>query len=130
MTNKEDQPIEVDFNRRDTEAGWNRIWDSFGRKATPVWFSWLTWTLLLGAQQYLFKKSHSILVAITICISVILLWFYFQAFFYGLKFKNVPVIGHFRNQRLASMIISGIMALLFWQAAIRIAMIVLKHQGG
>ncbi len=128
MTKKEDRPIEIDFARKETEAGWCQLMDNFGRKATPVWFNWVGWTLLLGAQQYLFRKSHSILVVITICISVGLLWVYFQAFFYGLKFKNVPVLRRLRNERAVSIILSGIVAFLVWQAALQIAIIVLKHQ--
>lgn len=128
MTKKENSPIEIDLSRKETEACWYELMDNFGRKATPVWFNWVGWTLLLGAQQYLFKKSYSILVAITIYISVGLLWVYFQAFFYNLKFKNVPVLRRFRNERLVSIILSGIMAFLVWRVAIKIAIIVLKHQ--
>lgn len=125
MTDKEEQHIEIDFDRRETEAGWIRVWDNFGRKATPIWFNWIGWWLLLGVLQYLYQKSHSILIAIVIGISVMLLWIYFQAFFFCLRFKNVPVLKRIKNQLVISIILSGIMTFLFCKAALRIALVVL-----
>lgn len=128
MMTEEDKHIEVDFSHRDTEASWIRILDDFAKKATPVWFNWLGWFLLLGALQYLFKKSQSVLVGVAIGISVGFLWLYFQAFFYGIKFKNVPLLRHFKNQRAVSIVSSGILAYLFWNASLAIVKAVMKNQ--
>lgn len=128
MSNKENTPMEIDFSRKETESGWYRIMDNFGRKATPVWFNWIGWILLLGALHYLFKMSHSVILGIAIAISAWLLWLYFQAFFFGLRFKSVPLLRWVRHERLISFVLSAIMAFLFWNVAVHIAMIVLKYQ--
>jgi len=105
-----DPKIEVDFSHQDTEAGWNRILYEFGKRAAPVWFNWLGWFLLLGALQYLFKKSQSILAGITIGISVGFLWLYFQAFFYNIRFLNVPLFRRVKNKGLYLLSFQG-----FWR---------------
>jgi len=59
MTDHEDKKIEIDLRRRETEAGWNRIFDKFGLNGTPAWFNWISWLLTLAVLQYLYEKSRS-----------------------------------------------------------------------
>ena len=128
MDQQERAPIEIDFAHKATEAQWQQILDEFGAKAAPVWFNWLGWVLLLGAQVYLVKQVHSLLLAFTIVISVGLLYLHFHSFFYRLDFKNVPVVGRRLNKRALSLMISGVVAFASWRAAIWIALIVAEHQ--
>ena len=51
--------IEIDLRRRETEAGWNRVIDTFALEATPKWFEWLGWVLVIAAFQYLADQSGS-----------------------------------------------------------------------
>jgi hypothetical protein len=85
----EEKPVEIDFRRRETEAGWQRILDRLGLRAAPVWFEWLEWILVLGALHYIGEKSGSPLVRLIPGISVGLLWFYLNGFFFRMKFKGV-----------------------------------------
>jgi hypothetical protein len=48
----DEEKIEIDFRRKEIEAGWIRIVDKFGPKGAPVWFSWLSRVLALGAFEY------------------------------------------------------------------------------
>jgi len=84
----DEEKTEIDFRRKETEAGWFRIQDKFGLKGAPVWFSWLSWVLALGAFQYLFLKTRSIAVGVVIAISNGMLWAYFWGFFYRFDFKG------------------------------------------
>lgn len=85
----DEEKTEIDFRRKETEAGWIRIVDKFGLKGAPVWFSWLSWVLALGAFQYLFNKTGSIVVFVVIAISNLMLLIYFMAFFYRFDFKGI-----------------------------------------
>jgi len=128
MTKKEDNHIKIDFSHKETEAGWLQLIDDFGRKAAPVWFNWIAWIFLLGLLEYLFKKSHSVIVGVTIGISYLLLLLYFQWFFCRIDFKNVPVLCRIQNKIFISVFLSVIMGFLFWKAAIQIAIVVSNYQ--
>jgi len=52
MQQPHENPVELDFRRRDTEGGWLSILDRFGLAAAPTWFDWLEWILILGAFEY------------------------------------------------------------------------------
>lgn len=128
MRDDEEQLIEIDFSRKETEAGWIRILDNLGKHATPVWFNWLTWILIIGAFQYLFHRSRSIALVLVLGISVGLLWLYLQAFFYRLRFKNLLILRRWDRSRLPSLIVSGLLALGSWQLAVWIATMVARNQ--
>src|SRR5437762_602461 len=113
----EEKSIEVDFRLRETEAGWQRILDRFGLAAAPRWFEWLEWILVLGAFQYLGEKSGSPLAKLIPGISVGLLWFYFNGFFFRIEFKGWFRIKSPIAERFVSIAVSGILATCFWFAA-------------
>jgi hypothetical protein len=117
----DEEKIEIDFRRKETEEGWIRIHDKFGLKGAPVWFSWLSWILALGAFHYLFLKTSSIVVGVVIAISYQMLWLYFNGFFYRLDFKGIPMVSTGRRQQIASLLLSGVIACLFGWLAITIA---------
>jgi hypothetical protein len=110
-------PVEVDFRRRETEAGWQGVLDRFGLAAAPIWFEWLEWVLVLGAFEYLAIKSKLWPARIAVLISVGVLWFYFSGFFYNVHFKGWFRIRSAVVERILSIIISGVLAMFFWYAA-------------
>jgi len=128
---KKNNKIIVDFQRKETEAGWIRILDNFGLKATPVWFSWLSWILVMGAFQYLFERIEwgvaKTGLLIILSISVSLLWFYFNAIFFRVEFRGLPFI---RGKRawLGSMIVSGLLAFGSWRFAFILLRILKQSQ--
>ena len=124
----ENQSTEIDFARKETEAGWIRILDNLGKRATPAWFNLLGWILIMAGFQYLFYKSHSIIVGVIITISVGLLWLHFQAFFYRLRFKNFPILRWWDHSLVPSMVVSGIMALGSWYLALWIIQLIARSQ--
>jgi len=40
--------MKIDLKTKKTEAGWQKAVDDFWLKATPKWFEWLSWVLILG----------------------------------------------------------------------------------
>ncbi len=129
---KKNNKIIVDFQRKETEAGWIRIFDNFGLKATPLWFSWLSWILVMGVFQYLFERTRWGLaktgLLIVLLISVWLLWHYFNAIFFRVEFCGLPLIRSNVCRRLASMIVSGVFAFGSWWLALILAGIVKQSQ--
>jgi hypothetical protein len=119
--------IEIDFRRRETEPGWQRIMDRFALAAAPKWFEWLEWILVLAAFQYLADKDGGGLARLVPAVSVLLLWFYFNAFFFRLEFRGLPLVRSGRVERIVSIILSGVLAPAFWLAAKTIADIVATH---
>jgi hypothetical protein len=114
MSNDDDQLIEIDFSRKETEAGWIRILDNLGKNAAPVWFNWLAWILIIAAFQYLFHKSRTIVLVPILVISVGLFWLHLQAFFYRLRFRNWPILRHWDSSRVPSMLVSAFLAWGCW----------------
>lgn len=127
-TTNTDNKIIVDFKRKETEAGWIHIMDNFGLNATPIWFNWLSWVLLTGAFLYFFEKAQNIFQKIglgtIIAISIGLLWFHFNAVFYRVEFRGIPFVKNLRRSRIASMILSGILAFGSWRFALALVQIV------
>ena len=128
MPADENPPIEIDFTRKETEAGWIRILDSTGKNAAPTWFNWLGWTLIIAAFQYLFDKSKSFLVAVVLIISVAFLGLHMQAFFFRLRFKNFPVVRRWDQSHVPSILVGGLLALVSWYGALWIARTIAQNQ--
>lgn len=128
MSEDRESEIEFDLSRRETEAGWIRIVDNFALKGTPVWFSWIGWLLALSALQFLYDKSKNLVVGFTVAVSVGMLWIYFQAFFFRIKFKGLPLIKNEKIAEFISIAVSSIIAYVFWSISIRIVKIVIKNQ--
>src|SRR5207244_4219332 len=94
------ETVEVDFRRRDTEGGWQGILDRFGLAAAPVWFDWLQWVLVLGAFEYLAGKTGAGFAQLFAGGSIALLWFYFNGFFFRIRFKGWFRIRSARVERI------------------------------
>jgi hypothetical protein len=124
------KPIELDFTKKETEAGWQAIIDNAALRLAPLWFSWLGWVLALSAIAYLKDRSGSLVLQGIFLFSVGVLWFYFQAYFARLSFRNWPGLGRERVARLFSIIMSACLAVAAWWRAIEAASIIAANQTG
>jgi len=95
---EKDEKFEIDFSRRETEAGWIEIYDRFGLTAAPVWFNWLGWIFVLGTLDFLYNQSGNILLLVLIIASYGLLYFYFFGFFFRFKFKGILFLASPRRE--------------------------------
>lgn len=122
-TNDEPRPksIEIDVRHKTSEWGWQGITDAFALEAAPKWFEWLGWVLTLAAFQYLARQTSSVLATMVSRLSFVLLWFYFNAFFFRIEFKGLPIVRGTRFERFVSIVISGLLSYGCWQAANTIA---------
>lgn len=120
--------IEIDLQRKETEAGWIAIIDRFSLQATPRWFNWVAWLFALGAIHFLHDRSPSIITGAILGISYLLLFSYFFAFFCRYEIRGIPFLTNPKLARLVSLVISGILAFSAWQAAIFIAREIARFQ--
>ena len=122
-TSDEPRPksIEIDVRHKTSEWGWQGITDAFAMEATPKWFEWLGWVLTLAAFQYLARQSRSMLAVAISGVSICMLMLYFNAFFYRIEFKGLPLVRATRFERVASLVISGLLSWGCWLAARSIA---------
>jgi hypothetical protein len=119
--------IEIDLRRRETEAGWNHVIDTFALEATPKWFEWLGWVLVIAAFQYLADQSGSQAIHLIVGLSVVLLWLYFNAFFFQLRFKGLPLVRSVSVESAMSIVISGLLAASCFFAAKWAARVLAAH---
>lgn len=124
----DDERIEIDLQRKETEAGWIAVLDRFGLRATPQWFNWVGWIFVLGFLHFLYVKSLSVVFAAMLVLSYGLLWFYFMGFFYRLKIKGIPFVSNRRVARLISIVISGSLAFSAWTVATFVAREIARFQ--
>ena len=104
--------MKIDFDKKDTEAGWQARLDKFWLAATPRWFDWVGWLLILGALTFVAQKTSNMAVKIVTAISYALLFMYFQSYFYQFEFVNLPFVKrHPYFARAASLAISGLLGL-------------------
>ena len=124
MNNK----IRIDLNREETELGWQNILDNFALKGTPVWFSWIGWVVAIAALNYLSAKSGNTLIEVIKWISILILFYYYQAFFYKIEFKGIPFVSNTKIQRAISLLFSAVLTYGFWYIAVTISKIVAQHK--
>lgn len=106
--------MKIDLKAKKTEAEWQKALDNFWAKATPRWFQWLGWLLILGAITFLAEQAQNLLLNIVSGVSYFMLFFYFQSFFFSLEFHGFPFIKSERVRRLVSLIVSALISLLVW----------------
>ena len=112
--------MKIDFNTKKTEADWQRVFDDFCIKATPKWFEWLGWVLILGALTFLTELTQNTILSITSWFSYFALFLYLQSFFFSLDFHGLPFVKSEKIRRLMSLLISGILALCVWLFLIKL----------
>ncbi|MDD5735080.1 MAG: hypothetical protein PHQ39_06370 [Methanothrix soehngenii] len=96
----------INLSAKKTEAEWIEANDSFFLKATPVWFEWLEWIIIIGAIQVIADKTQDRYVQFIRIISHFFLMFYFLAFFYHIEFHGIPWIKSEKIRGLVSIILS------------------------
>lgn len=82
----------INLSAKKTEAEWIEALDNFFLKATPVWFKWLEWIIIIGAIQVIADKTQDGFVQLIGSFSYIFLFWYFVAFFYHIEFQGIPLI--------------------------------------
>lgn len=109
--------VAIDFNRREPEAEWIVIIDRFALSFTPIWFNVLSWVLMLGALNYIYKIEHQKILGFVLAISYSLLYIYLSAQLFRLKFTGLPLTSKLSNRikLLLSLTISGLAVLLILQ---------------
>ena len=127
MEEPEPKPVKLDLRHRESEAGWQRVIDRFVLKAAPKWFEWLNWVLVIAAFQYVADQSRNQLVRLVPALSVVLLWLYFNAFFFRLRLKGLPLVRSARVERAVSIVISALLSTACWFAARSVASVVAAH---
>lgn len=113
--------MKIDFNTKKTEADWQRVLDDFWMKATPRWFEWLSWVLILGAFTFLTELTQDGVLSIVSGFSYVALFFYLQSFFFSLDFHGLPFVKSEKIRRPLSLLISGILSYGIWSSLIRLA---------
>ncbi len=106
--------MKINLKEEKTEAQWQNTIDNFWKKATPQWFEWLEWVLVLGVITFLASQMQSLVLRIVSAISYVALFFYLQSVFFSLEFYGFPRLRSERKQRLLSLILSGIISLSLW----------------
>jgi hypothetical protein len=48
----------VNLSAKKTEAQWSEAYDRFFLHATPVWFKWLEWMIIIGAIQVIAEQKE------------------------------------------------------------------------
>jgi hypothetical protein len=97
-----------------TEAEIQKSIDIFWLKATPEWFKWLSWVLILGVFTFLDKNYKSLITSTATTISYLCLFFYFQSYFFSIKFHERLFVKSSRIRRLISLMLSGALAYFVW----------------
>ncbi len=104
--------MKIDFDEKDTEAGWQKRLDKFWLAAAPKWFEWIGWLFLLGALKFVEKKTSNFTVTVISNVSYVLLFMYFQSHFYQFEFVNIPFVKkHPKLARFTSLGISGLLGI-------------------
>ena len=96
----------VNLSAKKTEAGWGEANDNFFLSATPIWFEWLKWILIMGAIQVIANKTQDRLVQLINGISYIFLLYYMIGFFYNIEFHGIPLIKSERKRQIISLMLS------------------------
>lgn len=118
---KEPPQIEIDLSRLETEAGWTAILDRFYLKATPVWFDWLKWVMMVAALMVVAKKSGNHVAQVITGCSFVLIFYYLGAFFFRIRLKGLHFISSRKRAHLLSLAISVSLTLGAYLCAVSLA---------
>ncbi len=125
-----DDRIEIDLQRKETEAGWQDIVDRFGLLGAPSWFNWIGWLFALAGLTYVHETTGSLVFGVLRAISTMMMFFYFQGFFFKIDFRGLPFVRGTVAARLVSVIISGALMYGAWQGGMAISNEIARHQLG
>jgi hypothetical protein len=106
--------MKIDFKTKKTEAEWQKTLDDFWMKATPKWFEWSGWIIILGAFTFLSKTQENMIIKVITGISYIALFFYFQSFFFSFEFHGIPFVKFEKVRRIISLTLSALLSYGTW----------------
>ena len=121
MNEKMDNKIMIDLSARPLAQDWDDIRDRFLLKATPIWFTWLSWIVLLAAINFLQRKTDNLLIAVIFYHSLAMLGLYYDAALRRLKFLGLP---RFFTRKVVRVFVVAVVALLVYTSAILSAYVV------
>jgi hypothetical protein len=102
--------MKIDFDARKTEHEWQKTLDKFWLSATPKWFEWLGWVLIIGAVTFVAKKTDNVVVVVVNVLSYSFFLMYFQSFFFQFEFINIPFLKkHPRVSRAVTLLVSAVL---------------------
>ena len=115
MSDKKDSKITIDLSAQPFSGDWSDIRDCFLLKATPIWFTWLSWIALLTAINFTQRKTGSILLTVIFYHSLAMLGLYYDAALRRVKFVGLPI---FLTRKKVRVLVVAVAALLVYAAAI------------
>ncbi len=98
--------MKADGHRTTTESEWTTAFDRFWLAATPKWFEWMGWILVLAVLGFVAEEAGTVLLWLVYAVSYAAVVFYFQGFFYSVRFDGFPLIKSERSRRAISLLIS------------------------
>jgi hypothetical protein len=81
----------------------------FFLNATPLWFDWLKWVIIIGVIKVVADKTQDPLVQLSLGISYIFLMLYLMGFFYRIDF-HIPSIKSEGKRLIISALLSGLLS--------------------
>lgn len=119
--------MDIDLSRRETEAGWQKILDDFWLSATPKWFEWMGWALLLGALQYLADRTGERLPRVVLAVSWAFVFLYFQSFFFRVQLTGLRWPRSKHGTRMISLTVSAAVAMVMYLSLTRLVAALVSH---
>lgn len=116
----EEDKTKVDLKAEKTETEWQKVLERFWKKATPRWFEWLEWVLILGVLTFAAEQTGSLILSIVSGFSFVALFFYLQGVFYSFELYGLPWVKAERTRRALSLIASGLLSYALWLFLIRL----------
>jgi hypothetical protein len=101
----------IDLSEKRTEWEWSVFLYRLFSKATPIWFDWIKWIMILAALKLIAEKANSGVLEFVVWFSCILLGFYFLAFFDRMWLRGVPYIQTGKRQWLVPATLAVLLAL-------------------
>jgi hypothetical protein len=99
----------VDLGVDKTEEEWGEAMGEFFLNATPLWFDWLKWVIIIGVIKVVADKTQDPLVQLSLGISYIFLMLYLMGFFYRIDF-HIPSIKSEGKRLIISALLSGLLS--------------------
>ncbi len=118
--------FKINLRERKTEAGWQESIDQFFLVASPKFFEWLGWSVLLGGLSFIQKKYESKILAEVVVLSYLMMWGYFNAIFYRLKIIGIFRLDQKKIGQIMSILTSGLITLCTFYCITRVVIEVSK----
>lgn len=121
--------MKIDTQLKDTESGWSQRFDNFFLAATPQWFEWIGWTLVLGVLEYLRQQSESSLLLIILAISYSLFWRHIAAVLFRLEITGIKWLRNRSAEIVMVSVLSAVMVSLIYFFVTYLAGLASRYSG-